>query len=322
MFELSRRLLLTGAVAIACISATPALAQTLDLNITVPSNPGGGFDQTARAIQSALETEKMAGRIQVVNTPGGGGTIGLAQFAVSKAKDPNAILVGGLAIVSGVLINKAPVTLDEVKPLARLTGEYFVLAVPTASEIETVEELIAKFKADPRSVSWGAGSAGSGDHLLIGMVAKAAGVAPEGINYIAHSGGGEALSELIGGHVTVGVSGYGEFAPQVDAGNLRILAVSSDTRLPGIDVPTLKEKGLDVTLVNWRGIFAPAKITDEQFKTLADATDKLVKSAGWKEQLAKHQWQDLYLAPAEFGEYLTVNRAEVEVVLKDVGLVK
>lgn len=320
--NLDRRSLLFAAVSLGCLAGGPALAQMPGLDITVPSNPGGGFDQTARAIQGVLEKDKLASRIQIINTPGGGGTIGLAQFATSKARRAGSVMVGGLAIVSAVPINKAPVTLDQVKPLARLTGEYLVLAVPKASPLKTVEDLVAKFKAEPRSVSWGAGSAGSADHLLIGMVAKAAGVDPKGINYIAHSGGGEALSAVIGGHVTVGVSGYGEFEPQVAAGNLRILAVSSEQRLPGIDAPTLKEKGLDVTLVNWRGIFAPPGLKDEEFKSLAEMTDTFVKSPAWKEALVKHGWQDLYLAPAAFETYLAKNRADVATVLKEVGLVQ
>jgi putative tricarboxylic transport membrane protein len=311
-----RRVLLAAAFAVGL--AGPAWAQSLD--ITVPSNPGGGFDQTARALQGVLEKDKLASRIQIINTPGGGGTIGLAQFATTKAKRAGSIMVGGLAIVSAVPINKAPVTLDQVKPLARLTGEYLVLAVPKSSPLQSVEELIAKFKADPRSVSWGAGSAGSADHLLIGLLAQAAGVEPKGINYIAHSGGGEALSAVIGGHVTVGVSGYGEFEPQVAAGNLRVLAISSEQRITGIDAPTFKEKGLDVTLVNWRGIFAPPGLKDDEFKALAEMVDKAVKSPAWKEALQKHSWQDLYLPAAPFETYLSRNRSSVTAVLKDIGL--
>ncbi len=311
-----RRVLLAAAFAVGL--AGPAWAQSLD--ITVPSNPGGGFDQTARALQGVLEKDKLASRIQIINTPGGGGTIGLAQFATTKAKRAGSIMVGGLAIVSAVPINKAPVTLDQVKPLARLTGEYLVLAVPKSSPLQSVEELIAKFKADPRSVSWGAGSAGSADHLLIGLLAQAAGVEPKGINYIAHSGGGEALSAVIGGHVTVGVSGYGEFEPQVAAGNLRVLAISSEQRIAGIDAPTFKEKGLDVTLVNWRGIFAPPGLKDDEFKALAEMVDKAVKSPAWKEALQKHSWQDLYLPAAPFETYLSRNRSSVTAVLKDIGL--
>ncbi|HEV7323794.1 MAG TPA: tripartite tricarboxylate transporter substrate-binding protein [Bosea sp. (in: a-proteobacteria)] len=311
-----RRALLAAAFAVGL--AGPAMAQSLD--ITVPSNPGGGFDQTARALQGVFEKDKLANRIQIINTPGGGGTIGLAQFATTKAKRAGSIMVGGLAIVSAVPINKAPVTLDQVKPLARLTGEYLVLAVPKNSPLKNVEELIAKFKADPRSVSWGAGSAGSADHLLIGLLAQAAGVEPKGINYIAHSGGGEALSAVIGGHVTVGVSGYGEFEPQVAAGNLRVLAISSEQRIAGIDAPTFKEKGLDVTLVNWRGVFAPPGLKDDEFKALAEMVDKAVKSPSWKEALQKHSWQDLYLPAAPFETYLARNRSSVTAVLKDIGL--
>ena len=268
--QLSRRALAATVMAGAFALAIPAQAEVKSLDIIAPAGPGGGWDQTARAMQTALQEGGLASGIQVKNIAGAGGTIGLAQFVTSEKKKGDAILVGGLVMVGAILTNKAPVTLDDVTPLARLTGEYELIVVPADGPIKTMADLVAKLKADPGSVSWGGGSTGGTDHILAGLIAKAAGVDPAGVNYIAHSGGGEALSSILGGHVTAGISGYEEFAPQIAAGKLRALAISSDERLPGIDIPTLKEQGLDVSLVNWRGVFAPPQIREKDMKALED----------------------------------------------------
>ena len=169
-----------------------------------------------------------------------------------------------------IITNKSPVTLDQVTPLARIVGEYEIVVVPVDSPIQTLADLVAKLKADPGAVSWGGGSVGSTDHILAGLIMKAVGADLAKLNYIAHSGGGEALTSILGGHVTVGISGYGEFGPQVDAGKLRALAVSSEERLPGVDIPTLKEQGLDVAFFNWRGLFAAAGHPAADLEALAD----------------------------------------------------
>ncbi|GGE43589.1 C4-dicarboxylate ABC transporter substrate-binding protein [Agaricicola taiwanensis] len=302
--------------------AMPARAELSGLEILAPSNPGSGWDQTARALQSVLEAKKLAGRVQVLNVGGGGGTVGLAQFVTTKGRRDDALMLSGLAMVSGVLINQSAVTLDQVRPLARLIGEYEVIVVPKDSPIKSLEDLMAKFKADPKSVSWGAGSAGSADHLLVGMIAEAAGVDPAGINYIGHSGGGEALAAILGGHVTVGVSGYQEFASQIKSGDLRALGISAAAKVEDIDVPTFKEQGLDIEFVNWRGIMAPEKISDADFKVLADVIDQAAKSPEWAEALKTRGWIGMYQPEAEFVPFLKQNRAEIEKVLKNIGLVK
>ena len=311
-----------GALVAACAMAAPAGAQVEGLEIIAPANPGGGWDQTARAMQAALQDAGIASGVQVNNIPGAGGTIGLAQFVTGKKRRGDAVLVGGLVMLGAILTNKAPVTLEDVTPLARLTGEYEVLVVPASSDIRTLDELLAKLKADPGSVSWGGGSAGGTDHILAGLIAKAAGVDPTKVNYIAHSGGGEALGAILGGHVTVGVSGYEEFAGQIQAGELRALAVSGDERIPGVDVPTLKEQGVDVSLVNWRGLFAPPGIRDGDKEALAEAVAGMVESPAWRETLETRGWLDLYLPPEEFAAFLEEDRAQVEQTLKDIGLVQ
>ena len=309
-------------LALLLTAAGPAWSQVKGLDIIAPANPGGGWDQTARAMQQALEAEKIASGVQVQNIGGAGGTIGLAQFVSSKRRKGDAVLVGGLVMVGAILTNQAPVSLDDVTPLARLTGEYEAIVVPAESPIKSMADLVAKLKENPGSVSWGGGSTGGTDHILAGLIAKAAGADPTKVNYIAHSGGGEALASILGGHVTAGVSGWQEFASQVEAGKLRALAISSDERVPGLDVPTLKEGGVDVSLVNWRGVMAPPGIRDADKKALSAAMDKMVKSAAWQETLKTRGWIDMYQPAAEFETFLKSDRAQVEGVLKDIGLVK
>jgi len=300
--------------------ALPALAA--DYTIIAPANPGGGWDQTARTMQAVLQDEKISDSVQVQNVPGAGGTIGLAQFASQNEGNANALIVGGYVMVGAILTNNAPVGLDAVTPIARLTGEYEAIVVPAASPIQTIEELVEALKADPGAVSWAGGSAGGTDHIAVGLLAKAAGVDPTAINYIAYSGGGEALAAILGNQVTAGVSSLGEFVAQVEAGTLRLLAVSSEERIEGIDAPTLKEAGLDVVLQNWRMVAAAPGLTDEQKAAVSADIEAMVKSASWQEQLATKGWADTYLAGAEFDAQLAADITATETVLKDIGLVK
>ena len=267
-----RFIIAAGALLAASVAtAPPAAAQIQGLEIIAPASPGGGWDQTARAMQSALQDAGLAQDVQVMNIPGAGGTIGLAQFVTSKEGEGDTLLVSGLVMLGSILTNDAPVTIDQTTPIARLIGEYEVIVVPASSEIQTLDDLIAALKEDPGAVSWAGGSAGGVDHILVGLIAKAAGVDPTQINYVPFSGGGEALASLLGGHVTAGVSGYAEWAGQIEAGELRALAVSGAERMEGIDVPTLQEQGVDIELVNWRAVLAPPGISDEDKKALGDA---------------------------------------------------
>ncbi len=318
----SRRALAAPLLVAGLLAATPVSAELRGLEIIAPANPGGGWDQTARAMQAALQDAGLASGVQVSNIPGAGGTIGLAQFVTSKKRSGDAILVGGLVMVGAILTNNAPVTLDDVTPLARLTGEYQLIVVPAESPIQSMADLVAKLKEDPGAVSWAGGSAGGTDHILAGLVAKAVGVDPTKINYIAHSGGGEALAAILGGHVTAGISGYQEFAPQIAAGKLRGLALSSEERLAGVDIPTLREQGIDVTLVNWRGLFAPPQIRDADKATLSEAIAKMVESPAWQDTLKTRDWLNLYLPADAFAAFLAEDQAKVAQTLKDIGLVQ
>ncbi|KQX35362.1 C4-dicarboxylate ABC transporter substrate-binding protein [Devosia sp. Root436] len=298
--------------------AVPAFAA--DYTIMAPAAPGGGWDQTARSIQEALTAEGISGNVQVTNVPGAGGTIGLAQFATQESGNANALIVGGYVMVGAILTNASPVTLDNITPIARLIGESDVIVVPANSELQSMDDLVAKLKADPGSVSWAGGSAGGVDHIIAGLVAKAVGVDPTKVNYIAYSGGGEALAAVLGGQVTVGISGYGEFESQIAAGELRALAMSGENQMDGI--PTLSETGVDVTVENWRMIAAAPDITDEQKAAITADIKKMAESATWKSILETKGWVDMYLDGDAFDTQLAADIESTTTVLKDIGLVQ
>lgn len=313
-----KRLLAVAALSVAF--AFPAIAA--DYKIMAPAAPGGGWDQTARTMQQVLQDEQISGSVQVLNVPGAGGTIGIAQFVNAAAGKADELMVGGYVMVGAILTNKSPVTLDQVTPIARLTGEYEVIVVPTSSDIQDMAGLVEKLKADPGSVSWGGGSAGGTDHITAGLIAKAVGVDPTAVNYIAFSGGGEALAAILGSQVTVGISGYGEFAAQVEAGQLRVIGISSDERFPGVDAPTFKESGVDVSIQNWRSVSAAPGISAEQEAAINADIKAMVESKSWQDALARNGWADTYLAGDAFKAQLAEDIAATEAILKDIGLVE
>ena len=166
-------------------------------------------------------------------------------------------------MLGGVVMHASPITLGDVTPIARLTGEYEVIVAPAGSPLRSLGDLVAALKADPESISWGGGSAGGSDQMLAGLVAEAVGVSPRRINYIAFSGGGESLAAIVGGQVSVGVNGLAELEGQIQAGTVRALAISSASRLPGLDVPTLREQGVPVDFENWRSVVGPPGLSDD-----------------------------------------------------------
>ncbi len=292
-----------------------------DLRIIAPAKPGGGWDQTARALAEVMAAGGAKG-VTVENVPGAGGTVGLAQLVDQEKGKPNVLMVNGLVMLGAILTNQSTVNLSMTTPIARLTGEYEVIVVPASSEVKTLSDLAARLKADTGSVAIGGGSAGGTDHILAGLVAKAAGGDVTKLNYVPFSGGGEALAAILGGHVVAGISGLSEWSGQIASGELRALGISAPERQSGIDIPTLKEQGIDVELANWRAIVAPPGLDDGQKKVLLDAVDATVKSDGWKKVLAEKKWTDLYLAGADFEKLLEQETALTTDILKSVGLVQ
>lgn len=321
---MNRREVLAGASALALggtFGAGGAFAQQVEtLRIFVPAAPGGGWDQTARSMESALRAAQLIKTAQITNVGGAGGAVGLPQFVNQWKGQGNALMVAGLVMVGSLIANKSPFNLGQVTPIARLTGEYQALVVPAGSPFKTAADLVSALKADPTKVPVAGGSAGGTDHILIGMVAKAVGVPAQKVSYVAFAGGGPATAAILGNQVAAGVSGYGEFSEQIKAGKMRLLAISAPSRQAGIDAPTLKEQGVDVELANWRGVFAPPGVSDADRTAMTDLVLKMAASSEWAEICKKQDWAQITLPGDGFAAFIKSENERIQGVLKDLGL--
>jgi len=321
----SRRNFLAGS-AVAALTAGSfrpdlAWAQTIpQLQLFVPAAPGGGWDQTARVMELVLKNEKLIGGAQITNVPGAGGAVGLPQFVNQWKGRQNALMVGGLVMIGALLANKSPIKITQTVPIARLTGEYEVLVVPANSPFKTAKDFADALKADATKVSVAGGSAGGTDHIMLGMIGKALGVAPKNLKYVAYPGGGPAVAALLGGHVSAGISGLGEFVEQIKAGKLRALGISADKRQEGIDIPTLKEQGIDVELFNWRGVFAPPGVSNDARQAMISLMEKMVVSPSWKQETEKRDWTSIPLFGEAFAKYVQDEMVRIEAILRELGL--
>jgi len=317
----SRRALLPAALLALTAGALPAAAQPAydHLRLVAPAAPGGGWDQTARAMQQALQRAGIARTVSVENIPGAAGLIGLARFIGSEQGNGDTLMASGLIMLGAIVTQRSAVTLRDVTPIARLTGEYEILAVPAASPFKTLDDFIRAFRARPESISWGGGSAGGSDQILAGLIADALGVDPRRVNYIAFSGGGEALSAILGGQVSVGINGLAEFAAQIEAGAVRVLAISSAARLPGLAAPTLREQGIDIEFENWRSVVAPPGLASDDRRRLEAAVEAMVRSEAWRETLERFRWIDRYLAGEAFDRFVAAEEARVQDILTRFG---
>ena len=292
-----------------------------NLKMMIPANPGGGWDSTGRALGKALQEAGVASSVNYDNKGGAAGALGLAQFVNGSKGDPNALMVMGAVMLGGIITGKPPVSLTQATPLVRLTSEYNVFVLPAGSPLKTMKDVVDQLKKDPGSVKWGGGSRGSTEHIAAAMLAREVGVDPSKINYVAFRGGGEAIAAILGGNVTVGGSGYSEFAEYVKAGKMKPIAVTSETRLKGIDVPTMKEQGYNVVIGNWRGVYGPPGITPQQRKELTDMVVKATKTKAWAESLEKNNWTPALLTGAEFEKFVDDEFASLRAVMHKSGMI-
>ena len=305
----------TGTLPLSAYAAAP------NIKMMLPANPGGGWDTTGRALGKALTDSGAASTVTFDNKGGAAGAIGLAQFVNGSKGDPNAMMVMGAVMLGGIITGKPPVNLSQATPLARLTSEYNVFVLPANSPFKSMADVVAQLKKDPGSVKWGGGSRGSTEHVAAAMLAREAGVDPSKINYVAFRGGGEATAAILGGNVTVGGSGMSEFSEYIKTGKMKGIAVTSETRLKGNDIPTMKEQGYNVVIGNWRGVYGAPGITPEQRKDLIAMIVKATKSKTWLEALEKNDWTPALLTGADFEKFVDDEFASLRATMVKSGMI-
>ena len=313
---------LKSLAALAAAGALPVSAQTASaIKMMIPANPGGGWDTTGRALGKAMQDAGVASSVTYDNKGGAAGAIGLAQFVNGSKGDANAVMVMGAVMLGGIITGKPPVGLDKVTPLARLTSEYNVFVLPSNSPFKSMKDVVDQLKKDPGSVKWGGGSRGSTEHIAAAMIAREVGVDPAKINYVAFRGGGEATAAILGGNVTIGGSGYSEFAEYIAAGKMRAIGVTSGKRLKGVEVPTLKAQGINVEIGNWRGVYGAPGIDKAQRDALIASIEKATKSKAWSEALAKNDWTPAWMAGDAFASFVDQEFASLRATMVKSGMV-
>lgn len=289
----------------------------------IPAGAGGGYDTTGRLAMKVLDSAGLfKDGVVFTNKTGAGGTLGMGEFIRNTKGDPNALMTMGVILVGAQVVTKGSLPFTDVTPLARLTFEFGGIGVPANSSIRTVKDLQEAMKANLGAVPFGGGSAGGVDHIVAGLIAKGSGLDPARLNYIPFGSGAEAITQLVGGKLGVVIQGASEMKQMHDAGRIRLIAVTSESRIPGIDIPTLKESGIDVVLGNWRGIVGSKDMSAEAAKVWVERFDKMSKTQEWADALKNQGLQNAFLGGAEFGAFLANESARIRPILTDMGLVK
>jgi putative tricarboxylic transport membrane protein len=274
------------------------------LTLVVPAAAGGGWDLTAKAMRTALEREELVGQVTIVRYPGAGGLIGLSQFVARHRGQDDVLLVGGLVMLGAALRDEAAITLHDVTPIARLTGEWDILVAPSQSPFHSIGELRETMARDPAALRWVGGALGGPDQGLVWTIADQVHAPLDEVAYYGRAGGRRVTDALLQGRGDIGVSGYAEFAPRIESGELRVLGVAAPARVVGIDAPTLREGGLDVTMMNWRAVFAAPGISAAQQDRLTALMAAMAKSGAWASQLRENRWTGTYLDGNPLSQFL------------------
>jgi putative tricarboxylic transport membrane protein len=214
------------------------------------------------------------------------------------------------------------VDLDKTTPIATMTTEAEAIVVPTKSKYKKLADLVADFKRDPASIRWAGGSAGSTDQLLVGELARVLGADPAKTKYIAHSGGGEANAAILSGSVDAGSTGLSEVIDQINAGKMRLLAVSSPVNLKvdGREPPTIKQAGVNLEMTNWRAITAPPGISDSERARIAGWVTRVMKTPKWQENLKRNDWTPFVKTGADLDRFITSEQKRVHAVVDALGI--
>ena len=310
-----------AAVGVAAFGSITSAAEggeiSASITIIAPAAAGGGWDGVARELQQAQKANGLVNNVQVVNMPGAGGTIALGNVSVLTGQ-PNNLLVGGTGLLAATIQFDSAATLADVTPLAVVVEEYDVIVVPADSPYETLDDLVAAWREDPKSIPWTGG--GSFYQLVVTDLALASGIDPVDTTYISSDGGGEAIQALLNGTAAAAAGGYPDNIDQIEAGRLRALALVATEPIDGIDVPTAAEQGYDISLTNWRMLAAPSGLDDDDVDALTELVLDSVETPEWQDAITRYHWTERVITGDDLTAFLDDEEKRIRTLYEEMGL--
>jgi putative tricarboxylic transport membrane protein len=285
-----------------------------NLTLIAPAAAGGGWDTFQRELQQTMRSNGLVGNVQVVNVPGAGGTIALGNLA--QLREPNNLMVGGTGQIAAQIQFGTASVISDVTPIARVVEEYALVTVPADSPHQDLDDLVAAWTEDPSGIAWTGG--GSFDQLVMTDLALAAGIDPGATTYIPSDGGGESIQALLNGTAQATAGGFADMYPQIQSGRLRGLGIVAPEPLEGVDLPTLTELGYDVTLTNWRALFAPPTVTAEEIAELEALVEEAVATPEWKDAVERYYWKEVPLGSAELVDYVEEETQRIAALFEEI----
>ena len=289
------------------------------IEIIVGTPPGGPLDANARLIQASLEKRNVGVPIAVINKPGGGHAIAMAYL--NQRADGHVISMALTNLLTNRIIGSHPLTYTDVTPLARMSSEYIGMSVNADSPIRDGKALIAQLRANPESLTFAISNRASGNHIAAATVLKAAGVDVKRVKFVSFKGSAETTLAVLGGHVDIAVATPMSAWKHVQAGKLRMVAISAPRRVGGemAVVPTWKELGINAVSANWRAVVGPKAMPPAQVAYWDQALGAMVKTPEWREAARKYQWEDDYLNSAGALKFMQDEYRHLEALLTELG---
>ncbi|MEL6169931.1 MAG: tripartite tricarboxylate transporter substrate-binding protein [Pseudomonadota bacterium] len=316
---------LVGAAAAAVAFGGAAIAgghQVLDsVHFVIPGGAGGGWDGTARGTGEALVNSGLVGNATFENMSGGGGGVAIAYMIENAESLDDTLMVNSTPIVIRSLTGVFPQSFRDLTLVAGTIGDYAALVVPTDSPITSMEELLAAYNDQGPDFAVGGGSVPGGmDHLVAAMVMQAAGEDPTAVNYIPYDAGGEAMAGLLSGEIDALSTGFSEAIALADQGEVRILGVTAEERVPAYDAaPTFMEQGIDTSFVNWRGFFAAPGLSEDRVAQFQEAIANMYDTEAWEAVRSRNGWVNIHNPGDDFRAFLEAQEKEIGDLMRTLG---
>jgi len=317
----TRRVVLAALVSLGLGAPASADPVVDSIHFLIPGGAGGGWDGTARGTGEALTNAGLVGSASYENMSGGGGGKAIGYLIENAESNHGTLMVNSTPIVIRSLTGVFPQSFRDLTLVAGTIGDYAALVVNSDSEIGSMGDLVAAYKADPRGVAIGGGSVPGGmDHLVAAMAMQAAGEDPTGFKYIPYDAGGKAMAGLLSGEIAALSTGFSEAVALAEAGEVRIIGVTSDARVDAYpDAPTMKEQGLDTTFVNWRGFFAAPGLPDDQLASYQEALEKMYATDAWEDVRARNGWVNIHNSGDDFRAFLENQEQQIGDLMRTLG---